>query len=101
LLHRASEEEEEGIDMDEEAMKFGEIMNKKVILRMAKEAGLVVRDSDTGTITAYMKFARLVADAEREYCAAICDDQMEIREINTAMAVAAGNCADLIRARGE
>jgi hypothetical protein len=47
------------------------------------------------------KFAHLVAASEREACAEICDEQMEIREINTAMAVAAGNCADLIRARGE
>lgn len=78
-----------------------EIMNEKVILRMAKEAGLPVRESETGTIAAYIKFARLVADAEREYCAEICDDMMEWGHINTAMAIAAGNCADLIRERGK
>ena len=50
---------------------------------------------------ALLKFAALVAAAEREACAEICDEQMEIREINTAMAVAAGNCADAIRARGD
>ena len=77
-----------------------EIMNEKVILRMAKEAGIAVSDTDTEAIAACIKFARLVANAEREYCAEICDDMMEWGHINTAMAVAAGNCADLIRARG-
>ena len=37
---------------------------------------------------------------EREKCAEICEKHMEIREINTSMAIAAGNCADEIRARG-
>jgi hypothetical protein len=39
--------------------------------------------------------------AEREACAQICDEQMEWGEINKSMAVAAGNCADLIRERGQ
>ena len=38
---------------------------------------------------------------ENEACAQICDEQMEWGEINKSMAVAAGNCADLIRERGE
>lgn len=39
--------------------------------------------------------------SEREACAQICDEQMEWGEINKSMAVAAGNCADLIRERGQ
>lgn len=39
--------------------------------------------------------------AEREACAKVCDEQMEWGEINKSMAVAAGNCADLIRERGQ
>lgn len=39
--------------------------------------------------------------AEREACAQICEDQMEWGEINRTIAIAAGNCADLIRERGE
>jgi len=39
-------------------------------------------------------------EMEREACAQICDEQMAWGEINKSMAVAAGNCADLIRERG-
>lgn len=77
-------------------------MNRDEIIRMAVECQLVTTGGREGVyMDALAEFAALVAAAEREACAAICDDQMEIREINTAMAVAAGNCADLIRARGE
>lgn len=41
------------------------------------------------------------AAEEREACAQICEDQMEWGEINRTIAIAAGNCADLIRERGE
>jgi hypothetical protein len=40
-------------------------------------------------------------EMEREACAQICDEQMAWGEINKSMAVAAGNCADLIRERGQ
>lgn len=49
---------------------------------------------------ALARFAALIVVAEREACAATCEEYMEISEINTAMAIAAGNCADMIRARG-
>lgn len=38
---------------------------------------------------------------ENEACAQVCDEQMAWGEINKSMAVAAGNCADLIRERRE
>jgi hypothetical protein len=38
---------------------------------------------------------------EREACAKLCEDQMQWGEINPTIAIAAGNCADLIRARGQ
>jgi hypothetical protein len=47
------------------------------------------------------KFAELVAKYERKKCAEICEAHMEWREINPTIAIAAGNCADLIRARGK
>jgi hypothetical protein len=50
---------------------------------------------------ALAEFAELVAAAEREACAAICDNQMEWGIISPQMKVSAGNCADLIRARGQ
>jgi hypothetical protein len=53
----------------------------------------------------YASFAALAYEAgaavEREACAQICDEQMEWGEINKSMAVAAGNCADFIRERGQ
>lgn len=79
-------------------------MNREDIIRMAREARLAEHThpyelwsaSDDGL----ERFAALVAAAEREACAQICDEQMEWGEINKSMAVAAGNCADLIRERG-
>ena len=78
-------------------------MNRNDIIRMAREAGLCDEDgySYSGNMPDIERFAALVAAAEREACAEICDQQMEWGEINTSMAVAAGNCADLIRARGQ
>ena len=85
-------------------------MNRNDIIRMAREAGFNVDENgainDGIEISAdfsdeLKRFAVLVATAEREACAEICDQQMEWGEINTSMAVAAGNCADLIRARGQ
>jgi hypothetical protein len=76
-------------------------MTRDDIIRMAREAQLpyYFRTGEITNIEQVERFAALVAAAEREACAEICDEQMEIREINTAMAVAAGNCADAIRAR--
>lgn len=44
------------------------------------------------------RFADLVAAAEREACADICDHEMD-SAMNLGMKVAAGNCADKIRGR--
>ena len=80
-------------------------MNREDIIRMAREAGINVTEgnsfSDDMYISVLYRFANIVAAAEREACAQICDEQMEWGEINKSMAVAAGNCADLIRERGE
>ncbi len=78
-------------------------MTRDEIIRMALECD-GVPDGNGGIIADCMDidlFASLVAAAEREACADICDQYSEIREINTAMGVAAFNCAELIRARGD
>lgn len=51
-------------------------MTNQDIIRMAKEAGwLHEYDSPTGFVAeAAFKFAELVAAAEREACAKVCDD---------------------------
>ncbi len=77
-------------------------MNRDDIIRMAREAGIsqaVSRDPGFGTFALLERFAALVAAAEREACADICDQYSEIKEINTAMAVAALNCSEFIRNR--
>jgi hypothetical protein len=78
-------------------------MTRNDILEMAHEAGLVM---PTGGATenqwrAFEIFAKLSAELERKACAEVCDNQMEWGIISPQMKVSAGNCADLIRARGQ
>jgi hypothetical protein len=67
---------------------------------MAREAGIPETATEGVFIANSDDLGRLIA-AEREACAQICEDQMEWGEINRTIAIAAGNCADLIRERGE
>ena len=69
------------------------------IIRMAREAGLWPSVTDTFP-KELSQFANLVAAAEREDCALICDHESD-NAIGLGMAVSAGNCADKIRARGQ
>jgi len=68
-------------------------MTKEDIIRMAKEAGFVLYEFDNGTVLSdirYERFAKLVAQHEREACAKI------VKE--TFYSVQA---VDAIRARGQ
>lgn len=56
--------------------------------------------SDRDLVQIFCDFSRVVAEAEREACADICDHEMD-NAISSWMIVAAGNCADKIRARGQ
>tara|TARA_R110000868_G_scaffold96840_13_gene266280 strand:+ start:145 stop:405 length:261 start_codon:yes stop_codon:yes gene_type:complete len=84
-------------------------MNKEDIIRMAREAGLRVGTNLSGvvlvgspaeiglahlTIEELERFAALVAAAEREACAKVCDGM----DHNGVMIAA--DCAAAIRARG-
>ncbi len=79
-------------------------MTKDQIIALAREAGwplsvlrpsgVHVDNSDEPLIPCLERFAALVAAAEREACAKICDDRIGTRAM-------ARHCADLIRARGE
>ena len=73
-------------------------MNREDIIRMARESGFVDYELDDGTSESfdkrYERFAALVASAEREACAGLCD-----RFANRMMS--AEECADAIRARGQ
>jgi len=73
-------------------------MTRDDIIRMAQECGLIGmrphRWRRKNTLTILVCFATLVADAEREACAKVCDDEATIEGI-------AQRCAAAIRARGE
>ncbi len=66
-------------------------MNRDDITRMAREAGFVGFDGDNGSLR---RFAALVAAAEREACAQVCDDWPVGRDDVYSIGQA-------IRARGE
>jgi hypothetical protein len=69
-------------------------MTREDIIRMAREAGCEVYDG--GDIApALVRLTTLVAEAEREACAKVCED-IEMR--NTLQGPA--DCAVAIRARG-
>jgi hypothetical protein len=74
-------------------------MTKDDVIRMAQEAGFVEYELDDGTTNSfdvrYKRFAHLVAAAEREACAAICEEEEELRD-HTPF-----DAAVKIRARGE
>jgi len=53
------------------------------------------------TLAEHNKMLLTAIKLEREACATICDDEAGWGEINPAMGVAARNCADFIRNRGE
>lgn len=76
-------------------------MNREDILRMARESDMDIDDEASGwgeIITAepadLERFANLVAAAEREACANLCEEHW--RNNGNAM-----ECADAIRARGK
>ena len=75
-------------------------MTKEEIIEMAKQAGFVDYELDDGTTHAFDKryeaFAVLVASAEREACAKVCDGYSDGRHANMA-----DLCAEAIRAREE
>ena len=73
-------------------------MDRDDINRMAREAGFVGFD---GSNKMLRKFAALVAAAEREACAKVCDAVQKKNEDDGAWMWEARNCAAAIRARGQ
>ena len=79
-------------------------MKTEDILRMAQEAKFFVKDNEAYSpssqedheLTEHLeRFAALVAAAEREACATLCDVQA------STVAASAEVCAEAIRARGQ
>jgi hypothetical protein len=84
-------------------------MTRDDIIRMAREAGFARYMTDGGIAwQMYERFAALVAAAEREKCAKVCEAQQNMRlelhptrlEVDFAD-VMARKCAAAIRARGQ
>ena len=87
------------------------MVNREDIIRMAREAGFSVSKWDDG-VDEVMDgdnyhiqtdliecFAALVAAAEREACAQVCEE--EIQRVKPIYSVVAENALKAIRARGE
>jgi hypothetical protein len=83
-------------------------MNREEITRMAQEAGFEwdLIDDDEGQIwyisaDGLQRFAALVAAAEREACAKVCEEVAEAVTYQRNSQAAADKCAEAIRARGQ
>ena len=77
-------------------------MTQDDILEMARSAGLADGIELQHEIDAVMRFAEMVAAAEREACAKVCEDFADgtsVYEVHHRFA--AYKCADLIRKRGD
>ena len=71
-------------------------MNKEDIIRMAREAGEAEGMAEFVFHPVIERFAALVASAEREACAKVCD-AFQARDVGMQPA----ECAGAIRARGQ
>ena len=87
-------------------------MTRDEIIEMARQAGWKdLRDYDSemrddifmGSTSSLETFAKLVAEAEREACAKVCDDKHDTWRWDDEADSASGprDCAAAIRARGE
>ena len=81
-------------------------MDREEIIRMAREAGFEVYETDVWITDGWWleeleRFAALVAAHEREACAKVCDAVQKKNEDDGAWMWEARNCAAAIRARNE
>ncbi len=71
-------------------------MTQDEIIEMAKQATIGGDEIAVFTLPELMKFAKLVAQHEREACAKVCEQTNDGTPYNLAEA-----CAEAIRARGQ
>lgn len=78
-------------------------MNSGDVLRMAREANIkqAIETPHLLMVHELGRFAALVAAAEREACAKVCDAVQKKNEDEGAWMWEARNCAAAIRARGQ
>ena len=77
--------------LEEVHKRIGQYMNRNDIICMAREAGFRVNTTES-LLEELERFAALVASAEREACAKLCEDSVEY---------AGDTLAEAIRARGQ
>ena len=75
-------------------------MNREDIIRMAQEAGFVQMPETPYGGSKLEAFANLVASAERETCAKVCEEQAKEYASMAAWKLC-NECANAIRARGQ
>jgi hypothetical protein len=80
-------------------------MNQEDIIRMAREAGFEVYETDVWITDGWWleeleRFAGLVRADEREACAKVCEERQEVFQKYYTKGLAA-MCAEAIRARSE
>lgn len=84
-------------------------MDEQTIIKLAQEAGIYYRDDyefceadrDGVPMEMMAKFAALVAAAEREQCAKVCEDGPSKESTQFTHIPTLVGCAAAIRARGE
>ena len=81
-------------------------MNAEDVFNLADKAGLgFVKHADPKDVAKFQRFAALVASAEREACAEICDgfylSWIDIQGRYEFMGEGASECAGAIRTRGQ
>ena len=75
-------------------------MTRNDIIKLARKAGLANARDETDLAAFVLRFAALVAAAEREACAQMCDD-VAYAAASTGFITVAMECAAAIRARGQ
>ena len=70
-------------------------MNREDIIRMAEECGIPEFENNESQAENIMRFAALVASAEREACADLCKEMYLSGDMDTGLA------EEAIRARGQ
>jgi hypothetical protein len=77
-------------------------MRQDEIIEMAKQATIGGDEIAVFTVSELMKFAKLVAQHEREACAKVCEEMRTYVGRNNAVTQSsAQDCATAIRARGQ
>ena len=80
-------------------------MNRDGIIRMAREAGFIVCKTEGALAPMFERFAALVAAAEREACAKLCEsksnDEYATGKVDHNEQAWTDFCANAIRARGK